>query len=358
MSTAPPGDPAWLDASKPVREALDLDRLTPYLQQALDAPGATVRVEQFPGGHSNLTYLVTLTLADGGERELVLRRPPFGAQIKTAHDMDREFAFLSKLAPVYPRVPKPLLLADEAVLGARFYVMQRIRGVVLRSRLPAGLTIDPTLARGLSVAAVETLAELHAIDIDATGLAALGHPDGYVRRQVEGWTKRYAAAVTDDIPAMDRVAAWLAANMPESGPPTLIHNDFKYDNLILDPDDLTRVRGVLDWEMATVGDPRADLGYLLSFWPEPGESVPLAELVTTADGFPTRTEMVAAWEAATGRSAGDTRWFVALAIWKLAILLEASYHRWLAGMADDPFFARLDEGVPALLARARQVSGA
>jgi aminoglycoside phosphotransferase (APT) family kinase protein len=233
--------------------------------------GAPVTVEQFPGGHSNLTYLVKI--GEGpGERELVLRRPPFGAQIKTAHDMDREFAFLSKLAPVYPRVPRPLLLGDESVLGARFYVMERVRGVVLRSRLPAGLTIDPTLARGLSVAAVETLAELHAIDIEATGLAALGHPDGYVRRQVEGWTRRYAAAVTDDIPAMERVATWLAAelaaNRPESGPPTLIHNDFKYDNLVLDPADLTRVRGVLDWEMATVGDPLMDLGTALCYWVE------------------------------------------------------------------------------------------
>ena len=358
MSTTPPGDPAWLDASKPVREALDLDRLTPYLQQALDAPGATVRVEQFPGGHSNLTYLVTLTLADGGERELVLRRPPFGAQIKTAHDMDREFAFLSKLAPVYPRVPRPLLLADEAVLGARFYVMERIRGVILRSRLPAGLTVDPTLARGLSVAAVETLAELHAIDIDATGLAALGHPDGYVRRQVEGWTKRYAAAVTDAIPAMDRVAAWLAANMPESGPPTLIHNDFKYDNLILDPDDLTKVRGVLDWEMATVGDPLMDLGTALCYWVEladPPELRAFAFGPTALPGSYTRREFAEHYARITGRSLAHLPFYSAFGLYKTAVVAQQIYLRYVRGHSKDARFAMMIMGVRALADQAERV---
>lgn len=354
-------NPQWIDGTRPMREVLDLARLTPYLQQALDMPGAPVTVEQFPGGHSNLTYLVKI--GEGpGERELVLRRPPFGAQIKTAHDMDREFAFLSKLAPVYPRVPRPLLLGDESVLGARFYVMERVRGVVLRSRLPAGLTIDPTLARGLSVAAVETLAELHAIDIEATGLAALGHPDGYVRRQVEGWTRRYAAAVTDDIPAMERVATWLAAelaaNRPESGPPTLIHNDFKYDNLVLDPADLTRVRGVLDWEMATVGDPLMDLGTALCYWVEladPPELRAFAFGPTAVPGGYTRREFAEHYARITGRSLEHLAFYSAFGLYKTAVVAQQIYLRYVRGHSKDARFAMMILGVRALADQAERV---
>ncbi len=348
---------AWLDRAKPVREALDLERLAPYLQQALALPDARVTVQQFPGGHSNLTYLVKI-----GERELVLRRPPFGAQVKTAHDMDREFRILSRLAPIYPAAPRPLLLADEAVLGARFYVMERVRGVILRSRLPAGLELGPELARKLSAAAVETLAELHAIDIEATGLATIGHPDGYVRRQVEGWTKRYAAAVTDELPAMDRVAAWLAANMPESGPPTLLHNDLKYDNLVLDPDDLTRVRGVLDWEMATVGDPLMDLGTALCYWVE-AEDPPAVRAFafgpTAVPGSYTRREFAEHYSRLTGRSLEHLAFYSAFGLYKTAVVAQQIYVRFVRGHTKDPRFAMMIEGVKALAGQAeRAIAGA
>jgi aminoglycoside phosphotransferase (APT) family kinase protein len=341
---------AWLDRAKPMREALDLERLTPYLQQALEMPDAPVSVQQFPGGHSNLTYLVKI-----GARELVLRRPPFGAQIKTAHDMDREFKILDRLAPVYPRVPRPLLLADEAVLGARFYVMERVPGVILRSRLPAGLEIDPALARRLSAAAVMTLAELHAIDIDAAGLTELGHPDGYVRRQVEGWTKRYDAARTDDIPAMEQVAAWLAANLPTSGPPTLIHNDFKYDNLVLDPDDLTRVRGVLDWEMATIGDPLMDLGTALCYWVEAGDAPELRAFAfgpTAVPGSYTRREFAEHYARITGRDLAQLGFYAAFGLWKTAVVAQQIYLRFVRGHTSDPRFAMMIAGVRALASQA------
>ncbi len=341
---------AWLDRAKPMREALELERLTPYLQQALEMPDAPVSVQQVPGGHSNLTYLVKI-----GARELVLRRPPFGAQIKTAHDMDREFKILDRLAPVYPRVPRPLLLADESVLGARFYVMERVPGVILRSRLPAGLEIDPALARRLSASAVMTLAELHAIDIDAAGLAELGHPDGYVRRQVEGWTKRYDAARTDDIPAMDQVAAWLAANLPTSGPATLIHNDFKYDNLVLDPDDLTRVRGVLDWEMATIGDPLMDLGTALCYWVEAGDAPELRAFAfgpTAVPGSYTRREFAEHYAQLTGRSLARLGFYAAFGLWKTAVVAQQIYLRFVRGHTSDPRFAMMIAGVRALATQA------
>lgn len=350
---------AFIDAARPVRsgEDLDLAKLTPFLQRGLAMPGAPVTVEQFPGGHSNLTYLVKI-----GERELVLRRPPFGAQVKTAHDMDREFTILHKLAPVYPRAPKPLLMGDdESVLGARFYVMERIRGVILRSRLPPGLELGPALARKLSAAAVETLAELHAIDIDATGLTAIGHPDGYVRRQVEGWTRRYAAAVTDDLPAMERVAAWLADNMPASGPPTLLHNDLKYDNLVLDPDDLTRVRGVLDWEMATVGDPLMDLGTALCYWVEEGDPPPVRAFAfgpTAAPGSYTRREFAEHYARVTGRSLEHLAFYRAFGLYKTAVVAQQIYVRFVRGHTKDPRFAMMIEGVKALAGQAeRAIAG-
>lgn len=347
-TTSRPSGPDFTDQPRPVRpgETLDLERLTPYLQAALDAPGAPVTVEQFPGGHSNLTYLVHV-----GERTYVLRRPPFGTDVKTAHDMDREFTILSRLAPVYPLAPKPVLRGDESVLGARFYLMQRIPGVILRPKNPPGLALTPELARRLSAAAADTLADLHAVDIHACGLAELGHPDGYVRRQIEGWTKRYTAAKTDEIPAIDHVAAWLAANMPASGPPTLIHNDFKYDNLVLDPDDLAHVRGVLDWEMTTIGDPLMDLGTALCYWVEAGDPPAVRNFAfgpTYAPGSYTRREFAEHYARRTGRSLEHLNFYAAFGLFKTAVVAQQIYVRYVRGHTKDPRFAAMIHGVRAL----------
>ncbi|HEX7773183.1 MAG TPA: phosphotransferase family protein, partial [Pyrinomonadaceae bacterium] len=226
-------------------EELPVERLRDYL----DAHQVTV--EQFPSGFSNLTYLIR---AD--DRELVLRRPPIGAKIKTAHDMSREYRILSHLHPIYPKVPRPVLFCDdESILGAPFYVMERVSGVILRAQKPHGLDLSPGLMRRLSETFVDNLAEIHAIDYEAAGLGDLGSPQGYVKRQVEGWTKRYYNARTDDVPSIEKLADWLHQNLPaDSERPALIHNDYKYDNLVLAPDDLARVIAVLDWEMATIGD--------------------------------------------------------------------------------------------------------
>ncbi len=263
-------------------------------------------------------------------------------------------------------VPNHSELAAGLDLAACLPDGDRSPGVVVREALPPFLADDAAARRAVGLDLATTLGEIHRVDWRPFVDAGIGKPSGYLERQLRRWVGQRegiqaavaaAGGTARELPDYDAVRDWLRAHLPAESEPAVVHGDYKLDNVIVEPTG-PRISAVVDWEMATVGDPRADLGYLLSFWPEPGESVPLAELVTTADGFPTRAEMVAGWEAATGRSAGDTRWFVALAVWKLAILLEASYHRWLAGMADDPFFARLDEGVPALLARARQVSGA
>lgn len=346
---------AWLDRPRPVRagEELDLARLTPYLQEALGLPGAEVVVEQFPGGHSNLTYLLRV-----GDRPLVLRRPPFGSQVKSAHDMEREYTLLSRLSPVEPRAPRPLLLCrDEAVLGAKFYLMERREGVILRSRLPAGLELTPALARGLSAAAADALADLHALDLAATGLAELGHPEGYVRRQVEGWTRRYEAARTDAIPAVESVATWLSGHMPGSGAPALIHNDFKYDNLVLDPADLTRVTAILDWEMATVGDPLMDLGTALCYWIEaddPPELRAFAFGPTQAPGSYTRAEFAAHYGRRTGRSLEHAVFYYAFGLFKTAVVAQQIYVRYVRGHTKDPRFAAMIEAVRALAAQAER----
>jgi aminoglycoside phosphotransferase (APT) family kinase protein len=350
------------DPTSPV----DVEALVPWLDARGLLPGTGLPdLAALGEGHSNLTFLVSR-----GGGELVLRRPPRGPLLPTAHDVVREARVMELLAAGgFEQVPAVRGVVDDgSVLGAPFYVMERSPGVVVRESLPPFLADDAAARRAVGLALATTLGRIHRVDWAPFVEAGIGKPSGYLERQLRRWTGQRegiqaavaaAGGTARELPDYDAVRDWLREHLPAESEPAVVHGDYKLDNVIVEPTGAgPRISAVVDWEMATVGDPRADLGYLLSFWPEPGERVPLAELVTTADGFPARAEMVAAWEAATGRSAGDTRWFVALAVWKLAILLEASYHRWLAGMADDPFFARLDEGVPALLARAREISGA
>ncbi len=325
-------------------------------------------VEVIGEGHSNLTFRVT-----GGESSWVLRRPPAGPLLPTAHDVVREYRVLSLLGEADPPVRVPRVVAvceDPSVIGAPFYLMEEVDGVVVRHPLPARLEDDRAAQHALGLDLVDALAEIHRTDWQPFAGAGIGRPDGYLARQLRRWTGQRegiqqavaaAGGMARDLPDYDAVRDWLVAHLPAEAAPAVVHGDFKLDNAIVDlgrGSTRPRIAAVVDWEMATVGDPRADLGYLLSFWPQPGETFPLGALVASGPGFPGRDELVARWASATGRDPGDTRWFVTLAIWKLAILLEASYHRWLAGMADDAFFGSLDEGVPALLARARESCGA
>lgn len=346
----------------PANTLVDAGRLDAWCAGRLPGHGA-IEVARLSEGHSNLTYVVT---RDG--RDWILRRPPAGPLLPTAHDVLREYRVLDLLgrSGVPVRVPRVTVACDdESVLGAPFYLMERAPGVVVRDELPGWLDEPARHALGLDLAAA--LAEIHLVPPEPFVAAGLGRPTGYLERQVRRWVGQRegiqaavaaAGGVARELPDYDVVRDWLRANLPAEQAGTVVHGDFKLDNVVVGPAGRPAVSAVLDWEMATVGDPRADLGYLLSFWPEPGTDYPLGGLVTSAPGFPRRDELVAVWEQRTGRAAGHTAWFETLAVWKLAVLLEASYHRHLAGSTDDPFFATLGEGVPALLAHAREVCGA
>jgi aminoglycoside phosphotransferase (APT) family kinase protein len=338
-----------LDTAAPVRpgEELPVAALEAYLAEHLPGAAGPLVVEQFPHGHSNLTYLVRR-----GDQEYVLRRPPFGNQVKTAHDMGREFRVLSKLSAVYPPAPRPLLYCDDSgVLGAPFYVMERRRGVILRrADDPAG-TLDPPTARRLSTALIDNLGLLHGLDYKAAGLADLGKPEGYVTRQVTGWINRYTNARTDPLPEMDRVAQWLADHIPTESGAALVHGDYKYDNLLLDPDDPTRIVAVLDWEMATVGDPLMDLGTTLGYWVEAGdpESVRSGAFGPTAlPGSLTRQELVARYADTTGRDVSGMLFYYGFGVYKIAVIVQQIYARYVRGHTHDERFARLNERVAAL----------
>ncbi len=338
-----------LDGAKPVRpeDAPDLDALTPFLAAQIDGLEAPLVVEQFPGGHSNLTFL----LRDAAGREFVLRRPPRGAAIATAHDMSREARTLRSIRPHFPRVPNVLAESDAGgPLGVPFYVMERLRGVILRSSTPA-VVPDAAQMRRLSTGLVDDLALLHALDLDSTGLRDLGRPEGYARRQIAGWTKRYFAAKTDNIPEIERTAAWLAEGIPDKGQPALMHNDWKYDNVVLDPDDLGRIIGVLDWEMSTVGDPALDLGTALGYWVDPDDSTEMKMMPlgpTTLPGNLCRSEVVARWATQTGRDPGDPVWLYAYGLFKVAVIAQQIYARFKSGHSSDPRFGAMIMGVMIL----------
>jgi aminoglycoside phosphotransferase (APT) family kinase protein len=351
--------PAELDGASPVRagEELPLAPLQEYLNQHLGVSSGPVRVEQFAQGHSNLTYLVRLGEGEPGT-ELVLRRGPFGNQVKTAHDMGREYRVLSRLWTVYPPAPRPILFCDDpAVLGAPFYLMERRRGIVLRKQLPPGLVIDPDTARRLSITLIDNLAALHALDYRAAGLGDLGKPEGYVPRQVTGWTERYAKARTDDLPAMDHLARWLAEHLP---PPAmidaaLIHNDYKYDNLVLDPADLTRVVAVLDWEMATVGDPLMDLGTTLGYWVEAGDVPALREAAfgpTALPGSLSRHALAERYATRSGRDISGVLFHYAFGLFKIAVIVQQIYARYARGHTHDQRFAHMNDLVAVLAEQA------
>lgn len=345
--------PNDLDEAVAVRpgEELPVAALQAYLSEHLPGTAGPLVVEQFAQGHSNLTYLLR-----AGDKELVLRRAPFGNQVKSAHDMAREFRVLSKLWAVYPPAPRPYLFCDDpAVLDVPFYLMERRRGVILRRRLPAALTIDPTAARSLSLALIDSLASLHAIDYAAAGLGDLGKPEGYVARQVSGWLDRYTKSRTDDIVSMDRVARWLAENQPPESGAALIHNDFKYDNVVLDPTDLARVVAVLDWEMATVGDPLMDLGTTLGYWVEAGDSQGLRWHATGPTDLPgslTRRELVDRYAERTGRDVTNVLFYYVFGLYKIAVIVQQIYARYVRGHTRDARFAQLNELVAVLAEQA------
>lgn len=341
----------WLDEPGPVRTGQEVDagRVGAFLRGALpELPDGPVEIEQFGLGYSNLTYLVRV-----GDRSLVLRRQPTGVAIATAHDMGREFRILSHLAPVWPKAPEPLAFCDdEDVVGTPFYVMERVEGVILRKEMPEAMRPPPALASAIAGSLVETLAELHAVDYRAAGLGELGRPEGYAERQIRGWTERYRRAETESIPEATRVADWLRANVPTTGGAALIHNDFKHDNLVLDAEDRARVIAVLDWEMATLGDPLMDLGTTLAYWTEPGDPPELLASrlgPTTLPGTPGRADIVELYARASGRALDGVVFHYAYGLFKVAGIVQQLHQRYVTGRTSDERFADLVVGVRALL---------
>ena len=341
----------------PVRpdEALDETALAAYLRGRLPGADAPLALRQFPGGHSNLTYLLRF-----GEQEYVLRRPPLGPVAPTAHDMTREHRVLSALWRVFRPAPRPYLLCeDPGVIGAPFYVMERRHGVVIRTQLPPRIAGDPGRRRRVSEAVVETLVALHAVDWEAAGLAGLGRPAGFVERQVRGWAERYERAKTRDIAAIRDLARWLAERIPPAPPPTLLHNDYKLDNLMLDPDDPGRVVAVLDWEMATLGDPLVDLGLLLCYWAD-GTDPPArrqsVSQVTAEPGFLSRAELLARYAAETGRDVARIAFYETFALYKVAVVVQQIYFRYERGQTKDPRFSGFEDRVAGLAEAALDVA--
>ncbi len=325
--------------------------------------GSTLTVRQYPAGFSNLTYLISLTTEDGA-RALVLRRPPRGVKPGVAHDVLREFGILTALHPLGVPVPPPVARCDDvSIIGAPFYVMAHVDGVILRGKAPTELSSHaesmPGQLAALSQTFVSTLASLHAVDVTTASLSTLGRPEGYVQRQVQGWTKRWIASRTEEVASLDAVAAWLDANRPPERGVALIHNDFKFDNLVLDRFDLSRVVAILDWEMATVGDPLMDLGTSLAYWVEAGDAPIFRALglgVTALPGCPTRAELVRSYASVSGRDVSDAPFYYAFGLFKVAVIAQQIYARTVRGLTADPRFVILGDVVEALGDAAREVT--
>jgi aminoglycoside phosphotransferase (APT) family kinase protein len=346
-----------IDTTKTIRpgEELAVDKLEAYLLKNLPGTRGRLVVEQFPGGASNLTYLLRL-----GEQELVLRRPPFGNRVKSAHDMGREFRVLSKLHAVYAPAPRPSIYCeDESVLGAPFYCMERRHGVILRRKLPPGLVLDPPLIARLNRSFIDNLVEFHKIDYCAAGLGDLGKPEGFAGRQVEGWSKRYLAARTDDVPEMEFLMTWFPQRIPANGLSSLVHNDYKFDNIMLDPHDLARIVAVLDWEMCTLGDPLMDLGTVLAYWVQ-ADDPPSVQMhafgPTLLPGSMTRRELTDYYGQKSGFDITNALFYYAFGLFKTAVIVQQIYYRYVQGFTKDERFAHFNRQVAALAQEAHRAA--
>lgn len=334
----------------PVRkgEELDCAALNSYLSSTFPAdylpiePSATLEVRQFPGGHSNLTYLIRY-----GSHEFVLRRPPVGPVAPTAHDMPREFRLLSVIHPLFPLAPKPVLLCENAtIIGVPFYLMERRRGTIVRSKLSDALDSDHGLRRRLSENVVDTLVALHKVDIRSSGLIDIGKPQGFVSRQVHGWANRWQRSRTSELPEMDQVIDWLVNRIPPEDilDATIVHNDFKLDNLMLQTSNPAEVVAVLDWEMCAIGDPLIDLGLLLSYWTMKGGGEENSSLraITHGPGWFTREEIIERYERATGRNLTRIVFYETFARFKVAVVIQQIYFRFVNGQTCDERFRHFD----------------
>src|SRR5262245_43060311 len=330
----------------PIRDDEDFnhDALAAYLRGKLPGTDQALAIEQFGGGHANLTYLLRYAT-----QEYVLRRPPLGPVAATAHDMGREYRVLSVLYRAYPLAPRAFLYCDDAaIIGAPFFVMQRRRGIVVRRMIPPefGGGKDVQINRSISEVLIDALADLHDTDYRAVGLETLGKPDGFLRRQVDGWAARYERSKTRELKVVDELVAWLHARQPESPPPTLLHNDWRLDNMMLDRTNPGRVEAVFDWDMCTLGDPLCDLGTLLASWVEAGEEMSGASAGTmpsTVPGFIRRRAAVERYGARRGVDVSAVPYYYVFGLFKIGVVLQQIYHRYHLGQTKDARFAILDQ---------------
>ncbi|MBL6750447.1 MAG: phosphotransferase family protein [Nevskia sp.] len=350
--------PAVLDRPGTVRQesAFDAARILPFLRARIAGlPSGPVELTQFEGGSSNLTYQLRV-----GDTELILRRPPAGTKAATAHDMGREFRVLEKLSPHFP-CPRPLAYCeDESLIGSTFYVMEKIKGIIVRRDLPPGLHYTPEEARRLAFNLLDTLVKLHTLDYRAIGLGDLGKPAGYVGRQVKGWCERMEKARTEETPPCEALAAWFRSRQPaDSARPGIIHNDYRLDNAVLSPADRLTIIGVLDWEMATIGDPLMDFGGVLAYWIQPDDA-PAADArrvqPCNLPGMPRREEMARYYGEKSGLDTSRMDFYYAFNLFRLAVIMQQLYYRYKFGQTSVPRFALFPGFIRELIASAEAVA--
>lgn len=330
------------DQSTQIRpgEELDASLIDPYLKAHIPGLSGTPTISQFPGGASNLTYLLEYP-----GQEFVLRRPPFGHKAKSAHDMGREYRILNKLKDGFPYCPKAYVhCTDESVIGAEFYVMERVNGIIPRSDLPAELGLDTAKTEALCKSFIDKFVELHQVDYTACGLADLGKPEGYVERQIRGWSDRYEKALTPDAPSWETVRTWLHDKMPADHPTSsIVHNDYRFDNVILDPHNPMQIIGVLDWELTTLGDPLMDLGNTLAYWIEAADPAPVQLMrrqPSNAPGMLTRRQFVDYYAERSGIQIDNFDFYYTYGLFRLAGIVQQIYYRFFHGQTQDKRFAQ------------------
>jgi aminoglycoside phosphotransferase (APT) family kinase protein len=336
-------------------EQINADKVASFLHGKLPGTEARPKIRQFGGGAANLTYLL-----DYGSHEYVLRRPPLGPVAASAHDMNREFRVLSVLHQSFPKAPRAFLYSDdEEIVGAPFLVMERRRGIVVRRQMPEAFADMQDAPRRMSMALVDALAEFHAVDYEAIGLQDLGKPDGFVERQIEGWYRRWQAAKSEEIAEMDQVYDWLKENRPKTVQFSLVHNDYKLDNVMLDFDDPGQIVAIFDWDMGTLGDPLSDLGALLCYWSEPGDPPyrqAIARMPAGDLGFLNRREIVERYGEKSGRFVGHIDFYHALGLFRLAVIIAQIYIRYQRGQTQDQRFALFGPTIALLAKAAKEVA--
>ncbi|MFC3414782.1 phosphotransferase family protein [Algoriphagus hitonicola] len=324
---------------------LPIEPLKSRLKEQLDWDPDHIEIKPLSGGYSNLTFLLI-----SGQQKLALRRPPHGYKISTAHDMVREYKVLQSLEKAaYSKSPKPIYLDEnEAIVGAPFFIMEFIEGKILRPQSSLAKELKPAQFQSLSIQFLDSLLELHQLDLQQSGLIKLGKPEGYVERQVSGWSNRYKNAKTQPIGEMEKTSDWLLKNLPKSSATAFIHNDYKYDNLVLQTDPSLQIKSVLDWEMATVGDPLMDLGTSLAYWAEADDPAILKQFnASYLPGNLSRSEIIAYYEKTSGFSTENMLFYYVFGLFKVGVIAQQIFKRFQLGQAKDPRFAALIEVVKA-----------